>query len=667
MTEAFRGQMAAGYGFDGPRIHLGRPMAAPGAEPPDTAVDVALPLGFLNRHGLIAGATGTGKTRTLQLIAEQASAAGCPVFAADVKGDLAGIGAPGEASEGVTARASELAHEWEPAGCPVELLSLTGANGVPLRATVTAFGPTLLAKVLGLNETQESSLFLVFRFCDEKGLPLVDLEDLRAALAYLTGPGKAELKAIGGISTATAGVLLRQVSRLEAEGGDAFFGEPEMEIADLIRTAPDGRGIVSVLDLADMGERPALFSTFLMWVLAELFDALPEVGDPEKPVLVFFFDEAHLLFDEASDAFLEAVARTVRLIRSKGVGVFFITQLPTDLPDEVLAQLGHRVQHAVRAFTPKDARALKQAVETFPTTEHYDLAETLQALGVGEAAVTALDPRGVPTPVAATRLYPPASRMAPLTPEERAAAIAASPLRPALRRSPRPRERRRAARGPHGRRRREGRGGARAGDARPPAAARAAARGRVPRRRGSGHARLDPRPHRGARGDPRHLRGAPEAVVRRLLAGLRCDGRVGQPERPARPPVARVRDRPPDQHGGLAEQGGARRVALCAHRCLLRPASAGRARAYRAGPAASASGPRGTSARSSAARGAGRDPRRAARGASRRPPPGARRVRTAARPRAGAPARRRNRGAHEAAAARSGGPGDRPAPAGARP
>jgi DNA helicase HerA-like ATPase len=224
-------------------------------------------------------------------------------------------------------------------------------------------------------------------------------------------------------------VLLRQVSRLEAEGGDLFFGEPEMEIADLIRTAPDGRGIVSVLDVSDMGERPALFSTFLMWVLAELFDELPEVGDPEKPALVFFFDEAHLLFDDASDAFLEAVARTVRLIRSKGVGVFFITQLPTDLPDEVLAQLGHRVQHAVRAFTPKDARALKQAVETFPATQHYDLAETLQALGVGEAAVTALDPRGVPTPVAATRLYPPASRMGPLTPEERAAAIAASPLR----------------------------------------------------------------------------------------------------------------------------------------------------------------------------------------------------------------------------------------------
>lgn len=429
MTD-FRADMAAGYGFDGPRIHLGRPMAAPGSEPADTSVDVALPLGFLNRHGLIAGATGTGKTRTLQLIAEQVSAAGCPVFAADMKGDLAGIGAPGAADERLTARAAELAHDWAPAGAPVELLSLTGAEGVPLRATVTAFGPTLLAKVLGLNDTQESSLFLIFTFCDEKGLALVDLEDLRAALAYLTGPGKEELKAIGGISAATAGVILREVSKLEAEGGDVFFGEPELEITDLIRTAPDGRGIVSVLHLADVGDRPAMFSTFLMWVLAELFDSLPEVGDPEKPVLVFFLDEAHLLFDGASDGFLDAVARTVRLIRSKGVGVFFVTQLPTDVPDEVLSQLGHRVQHAVRAHTPKDAKALKQAVETFPITEHYELGETLGALGVGEAVVTALDPRGVPTPVAATRLYPPASRMSPLTPEERAAALAASPLRP---------------------------------------------------------------------------------------------------------------------------------------------------------------------------------------------------------------------------------------------
>ena len=426
---SFRDDMAAGYGFEVPTIRLGRPFATP--DQIETSVEVGIPLGFLNRHGLIAGATGTGKTRTLQLMAEQASAAGCPVFAADMKGDLAGVGAAGAADDKLTARAVELADQWAPAACPVELMSLTGEGGVPLRATVTGFGPTLLSKVLSLNETQESSLSLVFRFCDEKGLALIDLEDLRAALAYLTGPGKAELKELGGISTSTAGVLLREVSQLEGEGGDVFFGEPALEVADLLRVAPDGRGTVSVLGLADVARRPALFSTFLMWVLAELFETLPEVGDPDKPKLVFFFDEAHLLFDGASKGFLESVTQTVRLIRSKGVGVFFITQLPTDIPGEVLSQLGHRVQHAVRAFTPKDARALKAAVETFPTTEHYpDLAETLSSLGVGEAAVTVLDARGVPTPVAATRLYPPASRMTPLMPEERAAIIAASPLRP---------------------------------------------------------------------------------------------------------------------------------------------------------------------------------------------------------------------------------------------
>ena len=332
---SFRDDMAAGYRFEVPTVRLGRPFAAP--EQIETSVEVGIPLAFLNRHGLIAGATGTGKTRTLQLIAEQVSAAGCPVFAADMKGDLAGVGAPGTPDEKLTARAAELAEQWAPAACPVELLSLTGEGGVPLRATVTGFGSTLLAKVLSLNETQESSLALVFRFCDEKGLALIDLEDLRAALAYLTGPGKAELKELGGISASTAGVLLREVSQLEGEGGDVFFGEPALEVADLLRVAPDGRGIVSVLGLADVARRPALFSTFLMWVLAELFETLPEVGDTDKPKLVFFFDEAHLLFDGASKAFLESVTQTVRLIRSKGVGVFFITQLPTDIPDEVLS------------------------------------------------------------------------------------------------------------------------------------------------------------------------------------------------------------------------------------------------------------------------------------------------------------------------------------------
>jgi hypothetical protein len=424
----FAQDVAAGYGFDEPAVHIGRPFVEAGATLND--VDVRIPLSMVNRHGLIAGATGTGKTKTLQLVAEQLSAAGCPVFAADMKGDLAGIGAAGAADERVAERVAGLACEWQPAAAPIDLVSLTGEDGTPLRASLAQFGPTLLSKVLALNETQESSLSLVFRFCEERGLPLIELDDLRAALAYLAGPGKADLRGIGGISTATIGVLQRQVSRLEADGGDVFFGEPGFDVRDLLRTTADGRGVVTVMSLPTVAAKPALFSTFLMWVLAELFEELPEIGDPDLPVLAFFFDEAHLLFDEASPAFLEAVTRTVRLIRSKGVGVFFVTQLPTDVPDDVLAQLGHRVQHAVRAFTPRDARALKAAVETFPITEHYDLAETLQALGVGEAVVTVLDPRGVPTPVAATRLYPPRSRMAPLDAAERAAVITASPLGP---------------------------------------------------------------------------------------------------------------------------------------------------------------------------------------------------------------------------------------------
>jgi DNA helicase HerA-like ATPase len=424
----FRADMEAGYGFDAPSVGLGRPFVDPAA--PQTAVEVRVPIAMLNRHGLIAGATGTGKTKTLQLLAEGLAAAGTPVFAADMKGDLSGIGAPADPDERIDARVRELDAAWTPGAAPIELFSLTGQEGVPLRATVASFGPTLLAKVLGLNETQEAGLWLVFRFCDENGLPLVDLEDLRAVLAWLSGPGKAELANLGGLSKATVGVLLlRKITVLEGEGAAELFGEPELDVRDLLRTAPDGRGIVSVLGLADVADRPALFSTFLIWVLAELHEALPEAGDLPQPKLVFFLDEAHLLFDDATKGFLDAVEQTVRLIRSKGIGVVFITQLPTDLPDDVLAQLGNRVQHAVRAFTAKDARALRSVAETYPETEHYALKEVLQSLGVGEAVVTVLDPRGVPTPVAATRLYPPASRMAPLTPEERAAIVAASPLR----------------------------------------------------------------------------------------------------------------------------------------------------------------------------------------------------------------------------------------------
>jgi len=298
---------------------------------------------------------------------------------------------------------------------------------VPVRATVSDFGPQLLAKVLGANETQESSLGLVFHYADAKGLPLVDLADLRALLTFLSSKeGKAELEGIGGLSKATVGVLLRSLVGLETGGGTEFFGEPQLAIADLMRTAPDGRGVISCLELPAVQDRPALFSTVMMWLVAELFEQLPEVGDIPKPKLVFFLDEAHLLFADATEAFVESVTRTVRLIRSKGVGVFFVTQQPTDLPEGVLAQLGSRVQHALRAFTPKDAKALKAVVSTYPTSDFYDVGELLTSLGTGEAAVTLLSEKGVPTPVVHTRMLAPASKMAPAADVEGAAQ--ASPL-----------------------------------------------------------------------------------------------------------------------------------------------------------------------------------------------------------------------------------------------
>ncbi|WP_298756201.1 helicase HerA-like domain-containing protein [uncultured Nocardioides sp.] len=420
-------QVQEGYAFDGPALELGALMSTADHVHPEAPVRI--PLGMLNRHGLVAGATGTGKTKTLQLLAEQLSDAGVPVFAADVKGDLSGLLAAGEPSARVDSRMTALGQEWAPTGYPVELYALGGeGTGVPLRASISSFGPLLLSKVLGLNKTQESSLGLVFHYADKAGLPLLDLSDLQALLRYLTSDeGKAELKGIGGVSTATAGVILRSLVTLETQGADRFFGEPEFEPSDLMTTTEDGRGLISLLELPRLQDRPALFSTFLMWLLADLFHSLPEVGDPEKPSLVFFFDEAHLLFDDASDAFLDQVAQTVRLIRSKGVGIFFVTQSPTDVPDEVLAQLGSRVQHALRAHTPKDAKALKAAVSTYPHSEYDDLGRVLTSLGVGEAVVTVMDERGAPTPVAWTMLRAPQSRMAPADPEAMTALVAASP------------------------------------------------------------------------------------------------------------------------------------------------------------------------------------------------------------------------------------------------
>jgi len=420
-------EIRSGYAFEGGVLELGAAVID-GEAHPDAPVQV--PLNVLNRHGLVAGATGTGKTKTLQLMAEQLSDQGVPVFLADIKGDLSGLAAPGQPGDRITRRAADTGDDWQPAAYPVEFFAVGGVGtGVPLRATVTSFGPVLLAKVLGLNETQESSLGLVFHYADRAGLPLLDLKDLRAVIQLLVSDeGKADLQSLGGLSKATAGVILRELVALADQGAETFFGEPEFDTADLLRTTPDGRGMVSAVELSAVQDRPALFSTFLLWLLADLFEDLPEVGDPDKPKLVFFFDEAHLLFSDASKAFLDAVTRTVRLVRSKGVGIFFVTQQPTDVPDDVLAQLANRVQHALRAFTPDDADSLRKTVRTYPKTADYELEETLTALGTGEAVVTVMSERGAPTPVAWTMLRAPRSRMAPADAAAVQQTVASSPL-----------------------------------------------------------------------------------------------------------------------------------------------------------------------------------------------------------------------------------------------
>ncbi|MFF2830698.1 helicase HerA-like domain-containing protein [Cellulosimicrobium cellulans] len=428
--EGYAAEVAAGYAYRGGTLALGALLEGePGADPaPRADVQVGFALSMLNRHGLVAGATGTGKTKTLQGMAEGLSTAGVPVFLADVKGDLSGLAVPGESNEKIVERSASIGQDWSPTIFPVEFYSLGGLGaGVPIRTTVTDFGPLLLSKVLGLNETQESSLGLIFHWADAQGLALLDLKDLQSTIAYLTSDeGKAELKGIGGVSGATAGVILREIVALQAQGADVFFGEPAFATSDLLRTAPDGRGVISALELPAVQDRPALFSTFLMWLLADLFQELPEVGDAEKPRLVFFFDEAHLLFTGASKEFLQQVVQTVRLVRSKGVGVFFVTQSPKDVPADVLAQLGNRVQHALRAFTPDDAAALRAAVRTYPTSP-YDLERLLQSLGTGEAVVTVLTEKGAPTPVAWTRVRAPQSSMEPAPAAVLDGIVAASP------------------------------------------------------------------------------------------------------------------------------------------------------------------------------------------------------------------------------------------------
>ena len=401
------------YAARGASIEVGRALIDG-----EVAADAVIrfPLKTANRHGLVAGATGTGKTTTLRTLAEQLSAAGVSVFATDVKGDLSGLAAKGDKGTWVEERLTALGETFEPQAFPVEYYSLGGLGpGTPIRVTASDFGPLLLAKILDANKTQEQSLSLLFHYADQKGLPLVDLSDLRAMLQFLDSEeGRTELKGIGGVSPATVGVLLRALVQVEDGGGNELFGEPQLDINDLIRTDAEGRGVISLLELGDVRDKPLLWSTATMWLLGELFETLPEVGDLPKPKLVFFFDEAHLLFKDASKAFVEAVVGTARLIRSKGVGVFFVTQTPKDVHADVLAQLGSRVQHALRAHTPDDAKALRAAVRTYPKSEDYDLEQLLPQLAIGEAVVTVLDERGVPTPVAHTSIRPPRSKLEPM-------------------------------------------------------------------------------------------------------------------------------------------------------------------------------------------------------------------------------------------------------------
>src|SRR5690349_4972680 len=390
---------------------------------------VNLPLRMMNRHGLVTGATGSGKTRTLQLLAEQLSAAGVSVFMPDMKGDLSGMAKEGEANDKINERAAALGIKYSPCGFPVELYSLSGKLGAQMRATVTEFGPALLSKILELNDTKAGVLNIIFKYADDKDLPIVDFNDLKKVLNYLTeGAGAAEIKGdYGKISSATASTILRKIVSLEQQGVDQVFGETSFDIEDLFEKV-DGRGVISLLNVADIQSQPAIFSTFLLSLLAEIYQRLPEAGDLDKPKLVFFLDEAHLLFNDAPKAFLDQIDQVIRLIRSKGVGVFFCTQLTQDVPATVLAQLGNRVHHVIRAFTPNDVKALKETIKTFPKSEFYDMEQQFTQLGIGQSFITVLNEKGIPTETVVTHLAPPASVMGPLSADEYKECLSASDM-----------------------------------------------------------------------------------------------------------------------------------------------------------------------------------------------------------------------------------------------
>ena len=380
---------------------------------------VKVPLKTMNRHGLIAGATGTGKTKTLQVLAENLSEKGIPVLLMDIKGDLSGLAQPSPGHIKIDERMEKIGLPFEAKGFPVEIMSLSEQDGVRLRATVIEFGPVLLSRILDLTDTQSGVVAVIFKYCDDNKLPLLDLKDFKKILQYTTQEGKKEFEdAYGRISSASTGAILRKIVEIEQQGGDLFFGEKSFEVEDLLRTTRDGKGYINIIRLTDIQDKPKLFSTFMLSLLAEIYETLPEQGDSGRPELVMFIDEAHLIFNEASKALLNQIESIVKLIRSKGVGLYFVTQNPTDVPEGVLSQLGLKIQHALRAFTAKDRKAIKLAAQNYPDTEYYDTAEILTALGTGEALVSALDEKGRPTPLAATMMRAPMSRMDVLTDNE---------------------------------------------------------------------------------------------------------------------------------------------------------------------------------------------------------------------------------------------------------
>lgn len=414
--EKFLEEINPAYTFKGDSIILGSPKLD-GEVLTDTFIRV--PLRTLNRHGLIAGATGTGKTKTLQIIIEQLSSKGIPSLVMDIKGDLSGVAVPGTTNEKIEERHKNIGLPFTASGSPVEFLSLSKDAGARLRSTVTEFGPVLFSKILELNETQASVVSLIFKFCDDNQLPLLDLDDIKKALNYISNEGKASITAeYGAISTASIGTILRKIIELEQQGGDIFFGEKSFDVDDLTRVDEEGRGYISILRVTDIQDKPKLFSTFMLQLLAEIYSTFPEEGDLEQPKLVIFIDEAHLIFNEASKALLNQIETIIKLIRSKGVGIFFVTQNPTDVPEAILSQLGLKVQHALRAFTAKDRKAIKLTSENYPLTDYYAVDVLLTELGIGEAILAALNEKGVPTPLVHCYLRAPQSRMDVLTSSE---------------------------------------------------------------------------------------------------------------------------------------------------------------------------------------------------------------------------------------------------------